>query len=144
MRQFAGGAARHRRQRVVLLELPGDGPQSLPDGGGPFPAGRVLFGGGAISVKAALFDLADYTGQIVTNLTALLHQLAAVYSAKGQDFSDVVTQLGAVTATLKANVDRIDQTPARGSSVTFHLSSNLVLASSVVNPSMSRRTTGTR
>jgi ParB family transcriptional regulator, chromosome partitioning protein len=27
-----------------------------------------LFGGGAISVKAALFDMADYSGQIVTNL----------------------------------------------------------------------------
>lgn len=27
-----------------------------------------LFGGGAISVKAALFDMADYQGQIVTNL----------------------------------------------------------------------------
>lgn len=27
-----------------------------------------LFGGGAISVKAALFDIADYSGQIVTNL----------------------------------------------------------------------------
>jgi ParB family chromosome partitioning protein len=27
-----------------------------------------LFGGGAISVKAALFDMADYPGQIVTNL----------------------------------------------------------------------------
>jgi ParB family transcriptional regulator, chromosome partitioning protein len=27
-----------------------------------------LFGGGAISVKAALFDVADYSGQIVTNL----------------------------------------------------------------------------
>lgn len=27
-----------------------------------------LFGGGAISVKAALFDLTDYSGQIVTNL----------------------------------------------------------------------------
>src|SRR3546814_4033388 len=27
-----------------------------------------LFGGGAISVRAALFDMADYSGQIVTNL----------------------------------------------------------------------------
>ena len=49
-------------------------------------------------------------GQIVTNLTALLHELATVYRAKEQDFGDVLTQLGAVTATLKAHVDRIDQT----------------------------------
>lgn len=48
--------------------------------------------------------------QIVTNLTALLHELASVYRAKEQDFGDVITQLSGVTATLKANVDRIDQT----------------------------------
>ena len=66
--------------------------------------------GNAAHIVSALAARRAELGQIVTNLTALLHQLAAVYSAKGQDFSDVVTQLGAVTATLKANVDRIDQT----------------------------------
>ena len=50
-------------------------------------------------------------GQIVTNLTALLHQLAfGLQRAKGQISPTSSRNPGAVTATLKANVDRIDQT----------------------------------
>ena len=66
--------------------------------------------GNAAHIVSALATRRTELGQIVTNLTTLLHQLAAVYGAKGQDFASVITQLGAVTATLKANVDRIDQT----------------------------------
>lgn len=70
----------------------------------------VATAGNAAHIVSTLAARRTELGQIVTNLTTLLHQLASVYSAKGQDFADVITRLGAVTATLKANVDRIDQT----------------------------------
>ncbi|MGV0737142.1 MCE family protein [Mycobacterium syngnathidarum] len=47
---------------------------------------------------------------IVTNLTAIMRQLAAIYTDKQADFSSLIAGLTAVTGTLKANVDKIDQT----------------------------------
>lgn len=47
---------------------------------------------------------------IVTNLTAIMRHLAAIYTEKQSDFSSLITGLTAVTGTLKANVDKIDQT----------------------------------
>lgn len=47
---------------------------------------------------------------IVTNLTAIMRQLAAIYTEKQADFSSLIAGLTAVTGTLKANVDKIDQT----------------------------------
>ncbi|OCB10943.1 virulence factor Mce [Mycolicibacterium porcinum] len=47
---------------------------------------------------------------IVTNLTAIMRQLAAIYTEKQADFSSLISGLTAVTGTLKANVDKIDQT----------------------------------
>ncbi|OLP00734.1 virulence factor Mce [Mycolicibacterium porcinum] len=47
---------------------------------------------------------------IVTNLTAIMRHLAAIYTEKQADFSSLIAGLTAVTGTLKANVDKIDQT----------------------------------
>jgi phospholipid/cholesterol/gamma-HCH transport system substrate-binding protein len=47
---------------------------------------------------------------IVNNLTAIMRHLAAIYTEKQADFSSVIAGLTAVTGTLKANVDKIDQT----------------------------------
>ncbi|MCV7365523.1 MCE family protein [Mycolicibacterium neworleansense] len=47
---------------------------------------------------------------IVHNLTAIVGQLAAIYTEKQADFSSLIAGLTAVTGTLKANVDKIDQT----------------------------------
>lgn len=47
---------------------------------------------------------------IVTNLTAIMRHLAAIYTDKQADFGSLITGLTAVTGTLKANVDKIDQT----------------------------------
>ncbi|WP_273733129.1 MCE family protein [Mycolicibacterium septicum] len=47
---------------------------------------------------------------IVHNLTAIMRQLAAIYTEKQADFSSLIAGLTAVTGTLKANVDKIDQT----------------------------------
>lgn len=47
---------------------------------------------------------------IVTNLTAIMRQLAAIYTEKQPDFGSLIAGLTAVTGTLKANVDQIDQT----------------------------------
>ncbi|MED5815185.1 MlaD family protein [Mycolicibacterium sp. 050232] len=47
---------------------------------------------------------------IVTNLTAIMRHVAAIYTEKQADFSSLIAGLTAVTGTLKANVDKIDQT----------------------------------
>lgn len=47
--------------------------------------------------------------QIVDNLTAVLHQLSSVYTAKQQDFGSLITSLATVTSTLKDNAGQIDQ-----------------------------------
>lgn len=47
---------------------------------------------------------------IVTNLTVIMRHLAAIYTEKQADFSSLIAGLTAVTGTLKANVDKIDQT----------------------------------
>jgi len=46
---------------------------------------------------------------IVTNLGAIVHRLAEVYSAKGPEFSALIDRLTGITATLKDNADKIDQ-----------------------------------
>ncbi|ART68132.1 virulence factor Mce [Mycobacterium dioxanotrophicus] len=47
---------------------------------------------------------------IVANLGAIVRQLSEVYGAKQQDFGELITDLAAVTGTLKANADKIEQT----------------------------------
>ena len=64
----------------------------------------------AARIISALTARRDALGQIVTNLRAVVRELAAVYSAKQQDFSEVIGQLQRVTATLSAGADRIDAT----------------------------------
>lgn len=64
----------------------------------------------AAHIVAALTARRKALTDIVANLTAVMHQLAAVYTAKSDDFSALITSLTAITGTLKANADRIDQT----------------------------------
>lgn len=47
---------------------------------------------------------------ITANLTAILHRLAVVYRDKGPQFATLIDRLTGVTATLKDNADKIDQT----------------------------------
>lgn len=47
---------------------------------------------------------------IVTNLTAIMRHLAEIYTEKQADFGSLIAGLTTVTGTLKANVDKIDQT----------------------------------
>ncbi len=47
---------------------------------------------------------------IVTDLGQIVHRLAQVYRDKGADFSALIDRLTGITATLKGNVDKIDQT----------------------------------
>lgn len=58
------------------------------------------------SLAARRQALAD----IVTNLTAIMRHLAEIYTDKQADFGSLITGLTVVTGTLKANVDKIDQT----------------------------------
>ncbi|MGV0815882.1 MlaD family protein [Mycolicibacterium boenickei] len=58
------------------------------------------------SLAARRQALAD----VVSNLTTIMRHLAAIYTEKQADFSSLITGLTAVTGTLKANVDKIDQT----------------------------------
>lgn len=47
---------------------------------------------------------------IVTNLTTIMRHLATIYTEKQADFGNLIAGLTTVTGTLKANVDKIDQT----------------------------------
>ena len=47
---------------------------------------------------------------IVTNLTAIMDQLAQTYTDTQADFGSLITGLTEVTGTLRANADKIDQT----------------------------------
>lgn len=61
-------------------------------------------------IVAALAARRQALVAVVANLTAIVHQLSAVYTAKSDDFGALITSLTAVTGTLKANADKIDQT----------------------------------
>lgn len=49
-------------------------------------------------------------GQVVGNLSLVLDQLSTAYRDRQAEFGELITRLSAVTATLKNNAERIDQT----------------------------------
>ena len=61
-------------------------------------------------IVAALATRRQALTDIVANLTAIMHQLSAGYTAKSDDFGALITSLTAVTGTLQANADKIDAT----------------------------------
>lgn len=62
------------------------------------------------SIVGTLVGRRDALAQVVTSLSAILHQLAIIYRDKQQEFGDVLTRLTAVTAVLKDNAHTIDET----------------------------------
>ncbi|CAJ1585493.1 MCE family protein [[Mycobacterium] wendilense] len=64
----------------------------------------------AAHIVSALTARRDALGQIVTNLSALVRELSAVYGAKQEEFSEVITKLTGITATLRDNAEHIDAT----------------------------------
>ncbi len=64
----------------------------------------------AAHIVSSLTARRDALSQIVTNLGALLRELSAVYGEKQHDFSEVITKLTGITATLRDNAEHIDAT----------------------------------
>ena len=55
-------------------------------------------------------DGSQALGQVVGNLSLVLDQLSTAYRDRQAEFGELITRLSAVTATLKNNAERIDQT----------------------------------